>query len=50
MKQKKNIELDVDFIGEQKPLTKEEERKLSEYFKQRKREKVRLRLKRKVKA
>ncbi len=32
---KKKIELDVDFIGGQKPLTKEEERKLSEYFNKR---------------
>ncbi|MEA3445794.1 MAG: hypothetical protein U9R19_13830 [Bacteroidota bacterium] len=33
MKKKKNLELDVDFIGGQEPLTKEEEMKLSEYFK-----------------
>ncbi len=32
MKSKKN-ELDVDFIGGEKPLTKEEERALSDYFK-----------------
>ena len=50
MKRRRNKELDVDFIGGQKPLTKEEEKKLSEYFKQSKREKARLRLKRKVKA
>jgi hypothetical protein len=48
MKRKKNIELDVDYIGEQKPLTKEEEKKLSEYFKQRKRKKNSLLTKRKV--
>ncbi len=32
---KKNTELNVDFIGGQKPLTKEEERKLSEFFSKR---------------
>jgi len=35
-------ELDVDFIGEQEPLTKEEEKKLSEYFKQNKQKKTRV--------
>lgn len=35
MKTKKN-ELDIDFIGEQTSLTKEEEKTLSEYFKQKK--------------
>jgi hypothetical protein len=35
MKQKK-IELDVDFIGGQGALTVEEEKSLSEFFKQRK--------------
>ena len=35
MKKKNKMELDVDFIGGQKPLTKEEEMKLSEYFKKR---------------
>jgi hypothetical protein len=29
---KKNIELDVDFIGSQEPLTVEEQNSLSEYF------------------
>lgn len=48
MKRRKNIELDVDFIGDQKPLTKDEEKKFSEYFKQNKRKKMRLRSKRKV--
>jgi len=33
---KKKIELDVDFIGGQGPLTTEEETALGEYFKQRK--------------
>jgi len=47
---KKNKELDVDFIGEQKPLTKEEEKNLSEYFKRNKRRKIRLRAKRKTTA
>lgn len=35
MKTKKD-ELDLDFIGEQTSLTKEEEKALSEYFKQKK--------------
>jgi len=35
MKKIKTIELDVDFIGGQERLTKEEERKLSEFFKKR---------------
>ena len=43
MKTKKNKkELDVDFIGGQEPLTKEEEKKLSEYFKRNKRRKTRV--------
>ena len=33
---KKRKELDVDFIGGQEPLTKEEERALSEFFRQKK--------------
>ena len=33
MKKKNKIGLDVDFIGGQEPLTKEEERKLSAFFK-----------------
>ena len=37
----KNIELDVDFIGEQTSLTKEEEKNLSEYFKKNKQKKLR---------
>jgi hypothetical protein len=32
----KKIELDVDFIGGQEPLTKEEEKNLSDYFAKRK--------------
>ncbi len=36
-------ELDVDFIGEQESLTKEEEKKLSEYFQRNKQRKTRLR-------
>ena len=32
----KNIELDVDFIGSQEPLTAEEEKALSEYFRSKK--------------
>ena len=33
---KKKIELDVDFMGGQDPLTKEEEKALSDFFRQRK--------------
>ena len=33
MKKKKNIELNVDLIGEQKPLSKEEELRTSEFIK-----------------
>jgi len=29
----KSLELDVDFIGGQNPMTKEEEKAISEYFK-----------------
>lgn len=50
MKQKRNIELDVDYIGEQKPLKKEEEKKLTEYFKKRKRKKNIVRTRRKTRA
>ena len=32
----KKLELDVDFIGEQTPLTKDEEKAVSNYFNQRK--------------
>ncbi len=35
-------ELDVDFIGGQDSLTKEEEKKLSEYFQRNKRQKSKL--------
>ena len=38
----KKKELDVDFIGKQEPLTKEEEKKLSEYFKRNMRRKTRV--------
>jgi len=37
---KKKLELDVDFIGEQTSLTKEEEKTLSEYFKKKKSKKA----------
>ena len=40
---KDKIELDVDFIGGQEPLTKEEEEKLSDYFKRNKPIKARVR-------
>ena len=36
----KKIELDVDFIGGQTSLTKEEEQNLSEYFKKNKQKKT----------
>lgn len=36
MKTKKNTELDVDFIGGTGPLTKEEEKKISEFIRARK--------------
>lgn len=36
MKTKKNTELDVDFIGGSGPLTKEEEKKISEFIRARK--------------
>ena len=39
MKHKK-AELDVDFIGGERPLTKEEEKALSEYFKAKKRKRT----------
>jgi len=35
-KRKKHKELEVDFIGHQEPLTHEQERLISEYFKNRK--------------
>lgn len=39
MKKHKNKELDVDFIGSQEPLTQEEQKQLSDYFKKAKKEK-----------
>lgn len=33
---KKHIELDVDFIGGQEPLTKEEEKSIHDYFQSKK--------------
>jgi hypothetical protein len=36
MKKMKKIELDVDFIGGESPLTLAEEKALSDFFKQRK--------------
>ena len=38
-KKKKYKELDVDYIGDQKPLSKVEEEELTEYFKKKKEEK-----------
>lgn len=37
---KKSIELDVDFIGEQKPLTKDEELAISEFIRKDKEKKT----------
>ena len=46
MKTKRNKkELDVDFIGGQESLTKEEEKNISEYFHKNKQRKTRLRKK-----
>ena len=45
MKKVNKKELDVDFIGEQKPLTEKEEKQLSEYFKRNKQRKTKLKTK-----
>ncbi|WP_181305653.1 hypothetical protein [Rufibacter sp. XAAS-G3-1] len=45
----KKIELDVDYIGGQEPLTAEEEKALSEFFKKRKTESKRVAAVRKAK-
>jgi len=37
---KKNIELNVDVIGEQKPLSKEEELKISDFIKLNRQKKI----------
>ncbi len=42
---KRKKELDVDFIGSQDPLTKEEEKKLKEYFVKNKRSEAKIRKK-----
>ncbi len=47
MKAKKK-ELNVDFIGGQEPLTKEEENALSDFFKKKKEQKVRSVLRKKT--
>jgi len=48
MKTKRKIqELDVDFIGGQEPLTKEEEKNISEYFKRNKHRKTKIKPKQK---
>jgi hypothetical protein len=36
MKKKRTIELDVDFIGSQEPLTKEEEKLIHDFFQSKK--------------
>lgn len=41
-------ELEIDFIGGQEPLTAQEEKSLSEYFKKKKTEKANLTKKRKI--
>lgn len=41
-------ELEIDFIGGQEPLTAQEEKSLSEYFKKKKTEKISLSKKTKV--
>ena len=46
----KNLELDVDFIGGQTPLTKDEEKALSNYFSERKRQLIPTKLKQKSSA
>jgi hypothetical protein len=43
VKNGKQKELDVDFIGGQIPLTKEEQQKISEYFKTQKQKKIKTR-------
>jgi hypothetical protein len=47
MKKNRNIELNVDSIGNQTPLTKSEEKLISEFIQQLKRKKVRKRTKEK---
>ncbi|MDX2047365.1 MAG: hypothetical protein SFU87_11295 [Chitinophagaceae bacterium] len=47
MKQNKN-ELDVDFIGGMGPLTKEEEKAISEFFKASKEHRLKLKARRKA--
>ena len=42
MRNKKKMELDVDFIGGQEPLTKEEQQAISDYLKQRKEKKAQI--------
>jgi len=44
----KNKELNVDFIGGQEPLTKEEENALSDFFKKKKEQNARKGLKKKT--
>lgn len=47
MRKKKNIELDVDSIGEQEHLTKEEEKKISEFIKRNRRKRIKMKKPRK---
>ena len=45
----KKLELEVDFIGGQEPLTPEEEKALSDFFKQRKSVSLKLLTKKQIK-
>ncbi len=45
----KKLELEVDFIGGQEPLTPEEEKALSDFFKQRKKVSLKLLTKQPIK-
>lgn len=44
----KKIELDVDFIGEQRPLTKEEEKAISDFIRKEKSKKTKISSRKKV--
>jgi hypothetical protein len=44
----KNVELDVDFIGEQRPLTKEEEKAISDFIRKEKSKKTKTSSRKKV--
>ena len=44
----KNVELDVDFIGEQRPLTKAEEKAISDFIRNKKSKKTKTSSRKKV--